>query len=241
MIRDFKNNKIEIEESGYSLINSIYSDSEVSHIIKLIENVNTEKDTFRKSSDLFAIRQFHKEVPEVLPLILNDNFKSLVKAVMKSNCFITKSIYFDKPETSNWFVPYHQDLTISVDKKIELKGYKHWIAKQDQYSVQPPVNILENITTFRIHLDDTTSENGALKVIEKSHLKEIFRPENINFQEEKEKSCNVEKGGIMLMKPLTLHASNRTINNKKRRVIHIEISNQELPQGISWNERFDLF
>lgn len=241
MILDFKNNKIEIEENGYSLTESIYTDFEISQIISVIENADSEKDTFRKSSDLFAIRQFHKEVPEVLPLLLNDNFKMLVKTVMGTNCFITKSIYFDKPETSNWFVSYHQDLTISVDKKIELEDYKNWTTKQNQFSVQPSIDILENITTFRIHLDDTTSENGALKVIEKSHLKKIFRPESINFNEEKEVSCNVKKGGIMLMKPLTLHASNRTINHKKRRVIHVEISHQELPHGINWSERFDLF
>jgi ectoine hydroxylase-related dioxygenase (phytanoyl-CoA dioxygenase family) len=86
---------------------------------------------------------------------------------------VVKSIYFDKPETSNWYVAYHQDLTISVDKKLELPDFGPWTTKQNQFAVQPPLNILENIYTIRIHLDDTDENNGALKVVPKSHAKEF--------------------------------------------------------------------
>jgi hypothetical protein len=39
------------------------------------------------------------------------------------------------------------------------------------------------------------------------------------------------------MKPLLLHSSSRTTNHKKRRVIHIEFSNQELPTALKWAEK----
>lgn len=51
--------------------------------------------------------------------------------------------------------------------------------------------------------------------------------------------CNVEKGGTMMMKPLLLHASNRSANGKKRRVIPIEFSNQELPEELQCSERMN--
>ncbi len=95
---------------------------------------------------------------------------------------------------------------------------------------------MENIITIRIHLDDTDENNGALKVIDKSHLKEIYRPETINWETETESVCNVKSGGIMLMKPLLLHSSSRTKNNKRRRVIHIEFSNKVLPDQLNWSE-----
>ncbi len=44
----------------------------------------------------------------------------------------------------------------------------------------------------------------------------------------------------MLMKPLTLHASNRTTNNQQRRVIHIEFSNQKLPSPLEWLEYCEI-
>ncbi|MFV0182915.1 phytanoyl-CoA dioxygenase family protein [Empedobacter falsenii] len=238
-MNELKTYKSEIEELGFTTIENIYSTEEVQKIIETINQVDTSKDTFRKSNDLFAIRQFLKEVPETQNLIFNENLQKVISELFGKNYFVIKSIYFDKPETSNWYVSYHQDLTISVDKKIELDNFKFWTTKQNQFAVQPPIEILENIYTIRIHLDDTDENNGALKVIEKSHLKKIYRPENIDWKTEKETTCNVNKGGIMIMKPLTLHSYSRTTNNKKRRVIHIEFSDTNLPKGLNWSEKLN--
>lgn len=229
----------EINSEGFAIINNIYSENEIEKLISLIEDVtknDSENATFRKSQDLFAIRQFHKEVPETLDFIFNENLKEIIESNFGSGYFITKSIYFDKPEKSNWFVAYHQDLTISVNKKIEAANFENWTVKQNQFAVQPPKEILEDNFTIRIHIDKTTKDNGALKVINNSHSKGILRIENLNFETEKETICEVEKDGIMIMKPLLFHASNKTTNNERRRVIHIEFSKQQLPAGLEWSE-----
>ena len=226
--------------NGFTTLDRIYTTDEVEIILQQINQANIDKETFRKSKDLFAIRQFLKEVPEVLDTVFNDSLKTLLKELLGDRYFVVKSIYFDKPETSNWYVSYHQDLTISVDKKLELTGFEFWTTKQNQFAVQPPLDILKNVVTVRIHLDETNENNGALKVVPKSHLKGIYRPETIDWTIESEVSCNVSKGGIMLMKPLLLHSSGRAINNRQRRVIHIEFSNQELPTELNWAERINL-
>jgi len=229
--------KIDLVENGFTTVENIYTNIEIEQILLTIDQADKTKETFRKSTEVFAIRQFFKEIPESVNLVFNDNLRKVVRQIFGENYFIVKSIYFDKPESSNWFVAYHQDLTISVDKKLELENFGPWTTKQNQFSVQPPINIMENIYTIRIHLDDTDENNGALKVVPKSHLKKIYRPESINWTNESELTCNVLKGGIMIMKPLILHSSSRTTNNKKRRVIHIEFSNQELPKELNWSER----
>ena len=230
----------EINSEGFTIINNVYSDNEIEKLISLIENItenSTENSTFRKSQDLFAIRQFHKEIPETIPYIFNENLKDILESNFGKGYFITKSIYFDKPEKSNWFVAYHQDLTISVDKKVEIENFGNWTIKQNQFSVQPPKEILEDNFTIRIHIDKTTKDNGALKVINNSHSKGILRIENLNFEKEKETICEVEEGGVMIMKPLLFHASNKTTNNQRRRVIHIEFSKKQLPKGLEWSEK----
>jgi ectoine hydroxylase-related dioxygenase (phytanoyl-CoA dioxygenase family) len=174
----------------------------------------------------------------VQPLIFSDQLKELISGIFGNGYFVVKSIYFDKPEQSNWFVAYHQDLTISVDRRIELEGYGPWTVKQQQFAVQPPLAILEDNFTIRIHLDDTNENNGALKVIPQSHLAGIYRAAQIDWNETTETVCSVQKGGIMLMHPLLLHASGRTTNNTKRRVIHIEFSRQQLPDGLGWSEQW---
>jgi ectoine hydroxylase-related dioxygenase (phytanoyl-CoA dioxygenase family) len=232
--------KSQLESCGFTTLENVFSSAQIERMLKLIGQADTSKGTFRKTADLFAIRQFLKEVPEIDKLILNDKFKLLIHGLFGSDYFIVKSIYFDKPEQSNWFVSYHQDLTIAVDRKVELDDYSKWTVKQNQFSVQPPLDVLKQIYTIRIHLDDTDENNGALKVVPDSHLKDVYRPQDIDWSKETEHICDVPKGGIMIMKPLLLHSSSRTTNNNKRRVIHIEFCNQELHEELKWVERINF-
>jgi len=229
-----------ILNDGFAIVNDIYTQAEIISIITAIEAADQSNPAFRKTDDLFAIRQFLKELPQVVPLIFNPKLKELVRALFGDGYFVTKSIYFDKPELSNWFVAWHQDLTIVVDKRTDTPGYGPWTVKQNQFGVQPPLNILQNNFTIRIHLDDTNGDNGALKVVPGSHKKGVYRPETINWDLETEAICNVNAGGLMIMRPLLLHASNRTTNNKKRRVVHIEFSREELDGGLNWAERLPV-
>ncbi len=89
------------------------------------------------------------EVPEVQASIFNARLKAVITEYFGHDYFAVKSIYFDKSEKSNWFVAWHQDLTISVDKKIDLPGFGPWTVKQDQFAVQPTLDILESIFTIR--------------------------------------------------------------------------------------------
>ncbi|WP_316847924.1 phytanoyl-CoA dioxygenase family protein [Pedobacter psychrodurus] len=230
----------EIQELGFSIIENVYTNQEIEDILATISKTEPNKETFRKSDDLFAIRQFLKEVPDTIELIFKNKLKDVIKALFGEDYFLVKSIYFDKPETSNWFVCYHQDLTISVDQKVEIDGFGPYTKKLNQFAVQPPLEILESNFTIRIHLDDTNEENGALKIVSNSHSKGIYRPETIDWNIEKEVSCNVARGGLMIMKPLLLHSSSRTTNNQKRRVIHLEFSKQLLPKELQWSEYLEF-
>jgi ectoine hydroxylase-related dioxygenase (phytanoyl-CoA dioxygenase family) len=224
-------------KNGFTIIENIYSPGEITSIIETIEKSDQSNPAFRKTADLFAIRRFLREIPGVKQLIFNNKLRALISYLFGPCYFVVKSIYFDKPEKSNWFVAWHQDLTIAVNNKADLEGYGPWTIKMDQFAVQPPLNILQNNFTVRIHLDDTDEDNGALRVQPGSHLKNIRRVEDIDFQNEPETICGVKAGGIMIMRPLLFHASSRTTSNRKRRVIHIEFSKADLAPGISWAEK----
>ena len=237
---NYERNKIELEENGFSVLTDLYSDKEISGILACIENAEKDGNSFMKTKDLFAIRQLIKNVPELSDLLFNEKLIELISDLSESEYFLTKAIYFDKPSESNWFVAYHQDLSISVDQKMELENYSNWTFKKGQYGVQPPIEILEDTITIRIHLDKTDKNNGALKVIPKSHLNGIVRVDSKDWNLEDEFVCEVEKGGAMLMKPLTLHASNRTTKGKKRRVIHLEFNKHNLTEPLAWLEHYGI-
>ncbi|MDO6433482.1 phytanoyl-CoA dioxygenase family protein [Flavitalea sp. BT771] len=221
-----------LHAKGYTVINDVFTPKEVEIIAGQISQANAAKLTFRKTADLYAIRQFLKEVPQIQPLIFNAGLNAIIAQYFGPKYFVVKSIYFDKPQQSNWFVAWHQDLTISVDRKLDLPGFGPWTIKQGQYAVQPPLDILENIFTIRIHLDDTDENNGALRVIPGSHRHGVQRSKGPGVEE----ICTVNSGGIMIMRPLLQHASNRTTSGNRRRVIHIEFSNSSLPEGLAWAE-----
>ncbi|MBD1366621.1 phytanoyl-CoA dioxygenase family protein [Mucilaginibacter sp. ZT4R22] len=225
-----------IANNGFTVVEDIFGPDEIRSILQQINKTNADKSTFRKSAGLFAIRQFLKEIPEAQSLIFTAKLKNTITALFGDGYFMVKAIYFDKPEESNWFVAWHQDLTISVDKRTNLPGFGPWTVKQNQFAVQPPLNILQDNFTIRIHLDDADEGNGALKVVPGSHLKGIYRPETIDWDGETETTCAVKAGGIMVMRPLLLHASNRTTNHKPRKVIHIEFSKADLPMELTWAE-----
>ncbi len=234
---NFKIKKNELAENGYTILEHFYSNEEVNEIVNRIDHtINNSNSEFIKTKDLIAIRQLLNHIPELKKLIFNNNITSLLSTLFDTNYFLTKAIYFDKPKNSNWFVAFHQDLSISVDQKSTIDNYKNWTFKKGQYGVQPPVSILQDTITLRIHLDDTNKYNGALKIIPKSHLKGIIRTDSKNWNTEDKYTCEVKKGGIMLMKPLILHASNKNTNYKQRRVIHLEFNTKQLESPLQWLE-----
>lgn len=220
---------------GFTIIPEVYTAAEIATLVAIINKADVSGPAFRKTAGLFAIRQFLKELPATKEFIFNKTLLNIIRQ-MGNGYFVAKAIYFDKPEQSNWFVAWHQDLTISVNQKTDTPGFGPWTVKQDQYAVQPPLSVLENNFTIRIHLDDTDENNGALKVIPGSHLKGVYRPETIDWTKETAISCDVKMGGIMVMRPLLLHASSRSTNHNKRRVIHIEFSCNHLPAPLQWAE-----
>lgn len=229
--------KTELEEEGYSVVSDIYSVEEIKAIVSCIEQADSDGLSFLKSKDLFAVRQLLTNVPALKPLLFNSRLLQLITELFGGDkYFITKAIYFDKPSGSNWFVSYHQDLSVSVDRKLDIKGYENWTVKKEQYGVQPPVQILENTVTVRVHLDDTDENNGALKVIPQSHLNGIVRTDSPTLQKDNEAFCKVSQGGVMLMKPLTFHASNKTVDKRRRRVIHLELNRYQLEEPLKWLE-----
>lgn len=152
--------------------------------------------------------------------------------------FVCKAIYFDKPADANWPVAMHRDLTIALTEKQEVAGYGPWSVKPGQFAVQPPLALLRDNFTIRIHLDDTTADNGALSVVPGSHKSEYTTHQDMDTANRV--YCPVVKGGVMLMRPMLLHASGRTVNGQPRRVVHIEFSRTTLPYPLQWAEKTEL-
>ena len=116
----------------------MFSDFEIDQIVARIENAGQNPNSFLKTKDLFAIRQLLENIPELSGLLFNKKLVQLITELSSSAVFLTKAIYFDKPIESNWFVPYHQDLSISVNKKADVNDYVNWTSKKDDMAYSYP-------------------------------------------------------------------------------------------------------
>lgn len=227
------------QRQGFFIKENILSAKQIGELTYLIEKSASVNPSFRRSAGLFAIRKFLLEIPDALDVLKQTSLFQFIEDSFDKGYFIVKSIYFNKPAASNWFVAWHQDLTISVKEKVDIDGFGPWTVKPGQFAVQPPLSILEDNFTVRLHLDNTTVQNGALKVVPGSHRKGIYRTGDIDWSAENEAICEVPAGGLMLMKPLLLHSSARSTNDQQRRIIHIEFSRQTLPAPLRWSEVID--
>ncbi|MCG8331878.1 MAG: phytanoyl-CoA dioxygenase family protein [Chitinophagales bacterium] len=222
-----------LNQKGFEIIEGVYSEKEVNEILERIKSKEIENK--------FGVRAFLLDKPELAELVFTENLMKIIRTISPDCDKSIKSIYFDKPPHANWVVNWHQDLTINLVEKIEVPAYKNWRVNSERVVVQPNKEMLESIFTIRIHLDDCTKENGALRVIENSHKRGVIDiKEWTKHKEGNEQICEVRKGGIVIMKPLTLHSSKRTENKKSRRVIHIEFTDQELPMGLNWKEKIEF-
>ena len=223
--------------AGFAILPKLYAPAEVAALLHCVESAPASGPSFRRSAEVFAIRNLLGEIPALWPLLDTPALRGLLGGLFPAGCQLVKGIYFDKPAQSNWLVAWHQDLMINVEQRADQPGYGPWTSRAGWTSVQPPVAVLEDVVTIRLHLDDCAADNGALKVVPASHRRGAVAAPDIAALTPAATVCAVPAGGAMLMKPLLLHASNRSTSARPRRVIHLEFAAVELPAGLAWRER----
>ena len=107
-------------------------------------------------------------VPEVMRLA-QSLLVDLVRPHLPAEPVPVRGIYFDKRPETNWLVAWHQDLTLALKERVEVPGFGPWSLKEGVPHVQPPVGMLEQMLSVRLHLDDADATNGALRVLPGTH------------------------------------------------------------------------
>lgn len=227
----------EIKSNGFAVIPDVLDPATVDSLIDQFALIPRSNATKQRGDRYFGIRNLLNVAPFVHELAVSDGVRSIVELVAGKQAQVVRGIFFDKTPEANWKVAWHQDLTIAVRSRKELAGFECWSLKAGVIHVQPPDFVLESILALRLHLDDASCENGALRVILGSHTQgrlSFTEIERIKH-ETQPVSCPVKKGGALAMRPLLLHSSSVSNTASHRRVIHLEFSSIELPDGLEWH------
>ena len=217
-----------LRTEGFEIHRGIFNQNEIEHF-------KTIADELSQKENSVCVRHVRNKSAELSQLAVSKKLTNLIPDRLSP----VRSILFDKTEQSNWPVPWHQDLTIAVAEKHELPDYSPWSEKDGIPHVQPPISLLEQMFTTRIHLDKTGAENGALKVIPRSHLVGRIPSDEVgNYQKENVFECVCEPGDVLVMSPLILHSSQKSEKPNRRRILHFEYAPREqLNAKLHWHER----
>lgn len=176
----------------------------------------------------------------VRKLATGPELRRLVVPILGMAAFAIRALLFDKSPAANWWVGFHQDEFITVREKREVPGFHGFWRKEGVLHVIPPHEVLAGMLTVRVHLDDSTANNGALQVVPGSHMWGKLESDQLaeRCKALEVVTCEVPRGGVLLMRPLLLHGSQKAEEPARRRVIHLEYAASDLPGGLEWNERW---
>lgn len=221
---------VSLEQDGYQICRGVL-DSEQ------IRELRAEADRVAEVAGSVCVRNLRPRSEKLAALADSDALLSLLPA----DLIPVRSILFDKRDGANWPVAWHRDLTICVKRQSDepVEGYGPWSVKDGVPHVRAPVELLRKMVTLRVHLDLTDADNGALKVLPRSHRSDIGTTgETSSVDSASSVICECAAGDVLAMSPLIQHSSSRSQRNTRRRVLHFEYAPADsLHTSLRWGER----
>lgn len=204
-----------IAERGFVMIEQRLSPAQIAELLAAMSAIDAQVP---------GTRGMAAKVPAVQTLARSDAIQELITPVLGRGALLVRSILFNKAATVNWHVAWHQDVTIPVLDKHEVPGFTAWSVKEGVLHVHAPVGVLERMLTLRLHLDTADADNGALWIAPGSHRYGHISEEAPILECCGTHLCVAEPGDALLMRPLLLHASRKTVSDRPRRVLHLEFA-----------------
>lgn len=218
------------QDAGFEIVSGIIGQEKVRALL-------AELSALRLPPLRGGIRRIDQHLPSVAALARSERLLAVARQRLDGVPQLVRAIYFDKSPENNWFVTWHQDRTVSVSARFDAQGWGPWSLKAGAWHVQPPLAVLEQMVTIRLHLDEATDANGCLKVVPGSHKLGLLDAGAVADRVEVSRvtSCASPAGGAVIMRPHILHASARASAPRPRRILHFEYSSYRLPDGVEWH------
>jgi hypothetical protein len=228
------------DRKGFAIIDRVLARDEIAELIEVTRACTSlpRDGVLARGGEVYGVRDLIWQIPEIRRLAHSPKLLDLVKAILGPEAFVVRGLFFDKTLSTNWNLPWHQDLTIAVRARREVPGYGPWTRKAGIPHVHAPAACLERMVTLRLHLDDCGSQSGPMRVLPGSHrsgrLDAVVASQWAARAGELAVDCLVHAGGAMVMRPLLMHASASGTAAGHRRVIHLEYAAEGLPGGLEW-------
>jgi ectoine hydroxylase-related dioxygenase (phytanoyl-CoA dioxygenase family) len=205
-----------VRSSGFAIVEDVLDRQEISGLATQLEHELTLRS---RAGARNLVR-----LPVVRDLANDPRLVDLAAIALGTNPIPFRATLFDKAPQTNWSVAWHQDRALPFRSRVERTGWGPWSVKGGVNCALAPASALEQIVALRVHLDDSICENGPLRVLPGTHDRGVLLDAEIArmSQEVPPVECLTQAGGVVVMRPLLVHASSKSRDIRPRRVLHVE-------------------
>jgi hypothetical protein len=203
-------------DPGYSIHPHVFTPADMTSVIGALDRAEVVRT---KAGARHVLR-----LPVVRELAADRRLVDLAAPFVGPSALAFRATLFDKSAAANWLVAWHQDTALPLRNRVDDPAWGPWSTKGGVLYAHAPAWALETVVALRISLDDSTATNGPLRVLPGSHRSGVLSNEEIERLAGKIRhvDCVAASGGVVAMRPLTLHASSKSADDRPRRVLHIE-------------------
>jgi ectoine hydroxylase-related dioxygenase (phytanoyl-CoA dioxygenase family) len=212
---------------GFTIIEAVLDGTEVAELARTLE-----------TSDLARSRAGARHLmnhPAVCAVAVDPRMVAIAGRFLGETAIPYKATLFDKSPARNWLVSWHQDTVLPLCERREVPEWGPWSIKGGVTYAFAPASAVAQVVALRLHLDDSRADNGPLRVLPGTHTLGLLKESNIArlTTEVPSVDCTVPAGGVVVMRPLIVHASSKVDSDLPRRVPHIEYARSlDLGDGV---------
>lgn len=233
-------NQWNLERNGFCMLPQAIEQDVVQRLLLVFaEAFEDPSESVRARSSyghVYAARNLIERIPEVSTVWQIDPMLAFLQNVLGEGFGLVRALFFDKPPERSWSLPWHKDTSVAVkDNSRKSQSFSRPTVKAGVPHAIASDEILHQMLTLRIHLDEVTDENGPLRVIPGSHVSS----DSHGVGPDRASTIYAAVGDVLAMRPLISHASGASFEGTcmHRRILHLEFSATEvLPPGFQWHD-----
>ena len=205
-----------IEDRGFAIIPEALTHAEVEQLLGQFAQLRRSRAGIRH-----ALRH-----PPIAAFARDARLIGIAQEILGPKAFPFRATLFDKSRNANWLVVWHQDTALPLRGRKESPGWGPWSVKENVIYAHAPAAALRQVLALRVHLDDSTAQNGPLRVLPGTHTLGVLSDDEIHqlATDIPAVDCLVAAGGILAMRPLVVHSPSKSQAQYPRRVLHIEFA-----------------
>ena len=234
--------QLAIKDRGFTILKNVFDPPSINELLTSTTaglTAGTTENIKTSLGETYAARNLIKLAPELATMWQRDDLVDVLQAILGQQVGLVRVLYFDKHPNRTWTLPWHQDMTIAVeDNTLPTTQFCKPTTKSGVPHVEAPENVLHQMLTLRIHLDEVTEDNGPLKVIRGSHQHKLVEQSSTASSPSLAiDTIYAAAGDVLAMRPLISHSSgaSKPGTSQHRRILHLEFSGQpQLPDGFQW-------